>query len=249
VLSPELGKPACGLRGDTRAVVEIVRRESQIPAVAARSHARRLETEGWLARYPMTRGDGSLFVATRVGIAVVALPVRAAGPPAPTWWAHHCAVAWMASWVKLRGHELLGARELLDGDEWSGEISWRDRSGYKNAKHRPDLIACHREGARFAIEVELAKKSTERLRAILSRHAVWRSLRQSRGVIYVCADQEGRERIRKHGASVGLVRGVLRVELLDTIKAQALAAHEEIRITRVSRESAAAPPMLAVDAS
>jgi hypothetical protein len=63
--------------------------------VAARSHARRLEREGWLARYPMTRGDGSLFQATRTGVTVVALPVRPAGPPAATWWAHHCAVAWM----------------------------------------------------------------------------------------------------------------------------------------------------------
>ena len=38
--------------------------------VAARSHARRLEKEGWLARYPMTRGEGCLFVATRTGVSV-----------------------------------------------------------------------------------------------------------------------------------------------------------------------------------
>lgn len=50
--------------------------------VAARSHARRLELEGWLARYPMTRGEGSLFLATRAGIAVSGVPVRAACPPA-----------------------------------------------------------------------------------------------------------------------------------------------------------------------
>ena len=202
--------------------------------VAARSHARRLEAEGWLARYPMTRGDGCLFVATRTGITVAAVPVRVSGPPAPTWWAHHCAVAWMAAWVKLRGHELLGPRELLDRDEWSGAISWRDRSGFKNAKHRPDLIACHRGGGYVAIEVELTKKSAERLRAVLSRHAVWRSLRQSGGVIYVCADQEARERIRKHGAAVGLVRGVLRVELLDTIKAQARVARAEFKAARTT---------------
>src|SRR5947209_9223694 len=113
----------------------------------------------------MTRGSGSLFLATRTGIAVAAVPVRPAGLPAPTWWAHHCAVAWMAAWVKLRGHELLGARELLEGDEWSGEISWRDRSGFKTASHRPDLIVFGRKGGRFAIEVELAKKSGQRLRA------------------------------------------------------------------------------------
>jgi hypothetical protein len=46
--------------------------------VAARSHARRLEREGWLARYPMKRGDGSLFVATRRGVRMTDLPVTAA---------------------------------------------------------------------------------------------------------------------------------------------------------------------------
>jgi hypothetical protein len=51
--------------------------------VAARSHARRLEREAWLARFPMTRGEGSLFVATRTGISVLGLRLRAAGSPAP----------------------------------------------------------------------------------------------------------------------------------------------------------------------
>jgi hypothetical protein len=44
--------------------------------VAARSHARRLEREGWLARFPMTRGEGSLFVATWTGISVLGLRLR-----------------------------------------------------------------------------------------------------------------------------------------------------------------------------
>jgi hypothetical protein len=38
--------------------------------VAARSHARRLEREGWLERWPMTWGEGSLFLATRKGMLV-----------------------------------------------------------------------------------------------------------------------------------------------------------------------------------
>jgi hypothetical protein len=44
-------------------------------------------------------------------------------------------------------------------------------------------------------------------------------------VIYVCADEDGCERVNKHGAHVGLVKSRgLRVEPLHTIKAQALAA-------------------------
>jgi hypothetical protein len=156
----------------------------------------------------------------------------------------------MAAWVKLRGHELLGARELLEGDEWSGEISWRDRSGFKNATHRPDLILLARTGGRVAIEVELTKKSAERLRAILARHAVWASMRRTGGVIYVCADQDGCKRIAKHGADVGIAKGSgLRVELLETIKDQALAAHQEVRAARHSRRCAATRPVLAVDRS
>jgi len=193
--------------------------------VAARSHARRLELEGWLARYPMTRGAGSLFLATRPGIAVAGLSLRAAGPPAPTWWAHHCGVAWAAAWLMLRGHAFSGARELLEEGKWSGEITWRDRRGYREATHRPDLVA-HRNGGHVALEIELARKSIERLRAILSRHLLWRSDGTTGGVVYVCGDLDGCERIRTVGAKVGFVgaRHGLRVELLDTIKAQAIEA-------------------------
>jgi hypothetical protein len=196
----------------------------------------------------MTRGEGSLFLATRAGIAVSGVPVRAACPPAPTWWTHHCAVAWTAAWVKLRGHGLIGARELLDGDQWSGEISWRDRSGFKTAKHRPDLVACRSGGRPIPIEVELTKKSAARLRAVLERHAVWRSGGQTGGVMYVCADAEGCERVKKHAADVGLfIGGGLRLELLDTIKSHVLAGYEAARAERLSKSSAATTPMLTVD--
>src|SRR5436305_10508652 len=42
--------------------------------VAARSHARRLEAEGWLERQPMTRGQGSLFLATLTGLRMTGVP-------------------------------------------------------------------------------------------------------------------------------------------------------------------------------
>lgn len=215
--------------------------------MAARSHARRLEKEGWLARYPMTRGEGSLFVATRTGVAVAAVAVRAAGQPAPTWWAHHCGVAWAAAWLKVRGHDFLGARQVLEDARYAGKISWRDRRGYNTSSHRPDLVA--RTGrAGVAIEVELAKKSAERLRAILWHYAIWRSTKGG-AVIYVCADDELCQRVRTVGKAVGLPPdgGWLRVELLETIKAQAYAGYEAAKSERLSRPSAAPRPMLAVD--
>jgi hypothetical protein len=209
--------------------------------VAARSHARRLEQQGWLARYPMTRGEGSLFVATRTGNRVLAVSLRAAGPPGPTWWAHHCGCAWMAAWLGLRGHPFLGDRELLEDRAWSGEISWQDRKGYHDARHRPDLVGINKEdGWAVSIEVELAQKSIERLRAILWMHAQWRAYRRAGGVIYVCGDQDGCERVRrvaeKSGSfppgSIGL-----RIELLDTIKRAAIEMSEQTRAARSSRSA------------
>ena len=193
--------------------------------VAARSHARRLEREGWLARYPMRRGDGCLFVATRVGVAVAGVPVRAPGEPAPTWWAHHCGVAWMAAWLTVRPREFKGSRELLAFDTWSDTISWWDHKGHHESRHRPDLVGFRLDGRPIAVEVELAPKSIERLRGILFRHAVWRHAGKSNGVYYVCGDEDGLKRIRK-AANTGRAFRYddlgLTLELLDTIKLQAV---------------------------
>jgi hypothetical protein len=60
----------------------------------------------------MRRGDDSLFVATRAGVAVAGVPVRAPGVPTPTWWAHHCGVAWMAAWLTDRRRTFLGGCEV-----------------------------------------------------------------------------------------------------------------------------------------
>jgi hypothetical protein len=51
---------------------------------AAGSHARRLERQGWLERHRMTRGKGSLLVATRRGVRMSGLEVGAPATPAPT---------------------------------------------------------------------------------------------------------------------------------------------------------------------
>lgn len=204
--------------------------------VAARHHARRLESEGWLERYPMTRGEGSLFVATRAGVAMVGIAVRAAGRPAPTWWAHLCGCAWTAAWLTARGRELQGCREVLVDPVWAGTVRWHDHKGAHRAGHRPDL-AWVPDGGRVAIEVELAQKSTERLRAILGLHARWRASGTSSGVLYVCGDPDGCDRITTIAEAVGLLTakgGGLRVELLEAMRAQALVACEANRMDRVA---------------
>ncbi len=169
--------------------------------VAARNHARRLEREAWLERCPMTRGDGSLFLATRKGVTVLGLPVIAATTPAPTWWAHDSACACAASWMTVRGRRFLGSRELLDDPEWSGKLHWLDRHSFKQSGHRPDLVGFIQD-ASVAIEVELAPKSKPRLAAILNLS--WLISRKTGGVIYICGDDEGCRRIKRAGERVSI---------------------------------------------
>lgn len=206
--------------------------------VAAWSHARRLEREGWLRRVPMARGDGSLFMATRVGVAVASAWVTAPKPPAPTWWAHLSGCAWMAAWLTVRGREMFAPRELLDDDRWTDEVRWLERYAYwRTAGHRPDLVF-DLNGAAIAVEVELARKNAARMRAILDLHARWCRSGHTSGVFYVCDSEDGCERVRKFAGEKGLSvrpRGGLRVELLETIKQQTLEQAEARRRDRPAR--------------
>lgn len=206
--------------------------------VAARNHARRLEREGWLERRPMVRGDGSLFLATRKGIRVLGLPLIAASTPAPTTWAHDSACAWTAAWLTVRGRTYLGPREILDDPHWAGKLDWRDRHSLKRSGHRPDLIGFVSDMA-IAFEVELAPKSKARLHAILQLHVGWIVARKTHAVIYICGDDDGSRRIERAAQQVGVdqSRGLLRIELLDTIKAETVAAFDAAR-TAIERTAA-----------
>lgn len=122
---------------------------------------------------------------------------------------------------------MLGSREVLADPCWSGEVTWQDAKGFHRRGHRPDLVAVHpRSGVGVPLEVELTQKSANRLRAILELHAAWRGAGKSGGVFYICADSDGCSRIRRIANQVGLRddvdRGGLRIELLETIKVQAI---------------------------
>jgi hypothetical protein len=200
------------------------------PATAY-SHAQRLVAAGWAARCPTTKGSGSLLYCTAAGIrvvAVVAAPLVRA--PAPTSWAHCRACAWTAAWLSARGRELLGPRQLLADDFWRGELTWQDRSGTHRRTHRPDLAGGLGGGPLMPIEVELTRKSKARLRSVLALHAAWIAAGKTGAVLYVCGTRTLAERVRAQGAEVGLNAGAglerktLRVELLEDIREQAIAA-------------------------
>jgi hypothetical protein len=172
----------------------------------AEHHARRLERAGWLSRHPTSYGEGSLLLATREGIERAAVPVASARPPAPTWWAHTRACAWTAAWLTQRGQLLLGCREVDGDDRWRGELRWRDRGAWRTSGHRPDLVRVIDETP-VTVEVELARKSSSRLSAILELHALWRLQGKTGGVVYVCGSERTGSRVRRIAERHGLSRG------------------------------------------
>jgi hypothetical protein len=191
----------------------------------------------------MTWGEGSLFLATRKSVLVLGVPLIPASTPAAAWWAHDCACPWAAAWLTVRGWSFLGQREVLSRPEWSGQLHWQDRNSFKRSGHRPDLVAW-RDSSTFAIEVELAGKSRPRLDAILKLHDDWILDAKTGGVIYICGDEEGQRRVERSANRVAPFGRKLRLELLDTIKEQTVAAYEASRSGHAAGASAAPAPML-----
>jgi hypothetical protein len=174
---------------------------------------------------------------------MLGVPLIAASTPAPTWWAHDSACAWTAAWLTVRGRMCLGQREVLSRPEWSGRLQWQDRNSFKRSGHRPDLVAL-RDSSRFAIEVELAGKSRPRLDAILKLHDDWIRGGQIGGVIYICGNEESQRRVERSAQRVAPFGRKLRLELLDTIKEQTIAAREAPRSGRAAGASAGSASML-----
>ena len=196
--------------------------------------SRQLVHAGWVERMPMTRGEGSLLLATTAGVEMAGVEARPPRPPAPTWWAHLVGCAWTAAWFTARGREIQGPREIDVDERWQGQIRWRNGHGQHEVGHRPDL-AFVPDGARIAVEVELARKSKPRLEAILDLHAAWRAAGETAGVIYICRSAHGRDRVVELAGARGLSReqgGGLRVELVADIQRQAVDAGEALRLER-----------------
>jgi hypothetical protein len=189
---------------------------------AAYSHASRLIEMRWAATTTMGRGAGSLIHPTRDGLQVVGVQAIAPGRPGPTWWAHCAGCAWTAAWLTQRGQLHLGCRELVGDDGWRGELRWRDRGGWRTSGHHPDLVRVI-EQTPVAVEVELARKSSARLSAILELHALWRSQGKTGGVMYICGTNRTAERVeraaQRHGLSRG--RGGLGLRTLPEVRAEA----------------------------
>jgi hypothetical protein len=198
----------------------------------ARSHASRLEREGWLERHRMFRGDGSLLVATRRGVRMTGLVVSAPTPPEPTWWAHDCACAWTAAWLTVRGApEWKGPREVLADPKLKGTVAWSTRVSLRRSGHRPDL-AVRTRGGLAAVEVELQRKDTGRMEGILMMYRDRIDDGKLAGVVYVCGSDARADRVHELANKVGIPAQALRIELLSDVREQtqsAAAAREGAR--------------------
>ena len=186
----------------------------------AESHSRRLEDEGLLRRFRMTRGLGSLFVASRQGVRLSGLDVTPCGAPTPFWWEHDCACAWTAAWLTVRGAEWRGPREVLADPELKGELEWQTRAGWRQATHRPDLALVIPSGS-VVVEVELQQKAKTRLGAVMSMYRRWLEQSQIAGIVYVCRSQKLADKVGAHGLEAGIASSAMRIELLESVQAEA----------------------------
>ena len=187
----------------------------------ARSHACRLEREGWLERHRMFRGDGSLLVATRRGVRMTGLAVSAPAPPEPTLWAHDCACAWTAAWLTVRGaRDWSGPRDVLADPDLKGTVVWSTRVSLRRSGHRPDL-AVRAPAGLMAVEVELQRKNTSRMGGILSMYRSWIDAGKLAGVVYVCGSDARAGRVYELANKAGIKGRTLRIELLSDVREEA----------------------------
>jgi hypothetical protein len=196
--------------------------------VAARSHARRLETEGWLTRHPMIRGDGYLFQATKTGAKEIGAEIGPVRTPHPLRWDYYDAVSWTAAWFKLAHLTMLTPREVAERPEWAMEITWPNRRrGPLKTIHRPDLVGFMRDGTRVTIELRFVHTPADHLAASVLAHSTWQTREQEEITGYVCTDDDDCDEVIKQASAAGLLEehGTLIVKTLDSVRSETLKAY------------------------
>jgi hypothetical protein len=184
----------------------------------AKSHAARLARERWIGRVARPAGESSLLFATRQGTRVAGMDVPPSPVPAPIWWDHLAASAWVAAWLTVRGREMVAPRELVADESWRGVV--KGAAGSRRLLHTPDLVGIVPGRRPAVIEVELARKSKARLRAILGLYYRWIASGKAGACVYVCGNADVKKLVIAQAQQVGLheTDGSLRVEMLEAIK-------------------------------
>jgi len=207
----------------------------------ARDHVTRLARAGLVERVAMRRGAGSLIVATSAGVREAGYPAtRALRSIAPMSWAHACGCAWVSAWLDLRlatrwaagdqaGLGWWSERDVAGDGFWRREVRHNEyQRGTVRVSHRPDL------GLRFGgrpvpVEVELKRKTRARLRGIL---AMYHDLSCGEdapfgGVLYVTANADIAENLRRAAGDVGLREPLISFRALTDVIEQTRAAADQ----------------------
>ena len=74
---------------------------------------------------------------------------------------------------------------------------------------------------RAAVEVELGRKSTSRLEAILTMYRRWIVEREIAGVAYICGTGARADSVSGTAGKVGLPPAAIKIELLDHVREEA----------------------------
>ena len=186
-------------------------------AGTGRSHVARLSREGWIDRVSRPLGKGSLFFATKLGIRVAGVDVPPAPPPAPIWWDHHDASAWVAAWLTVRGRELVGPRELI-ADELAGRGTGFPRRAaarpHPGPRRHRSRSPPSRDRGRARAQVQGAPASD------LGLHARWIASGKTGACVYICGNEDVHKLVIAQAQQAGLRTsdGSLRVEMLEAIK-------------------------------
>jgi hypothetical protein len=97
-----------------------------------------------------------------------------------------------------------------------------------------------------AVEVELERKTANRLGAILSLYARWLAEDRVTGVIYVCASKARADSITAAAAEAELPNDALRTELLDDVRTQAIKPSGRIKV-RITEKSSGSKTLWRTD--
>ena len=111
------------------------------------------------------------------------------------------ASAWVAAWLTVRGREMVAPRELIADQLWQGEV--KGVAGSRRVVHTPDLVGIVPARRPAVIEVELARKSKARLRAILGLYCRWIASGKVGACVYVCGHGEVRKLVVAQAEQVG----------------------------------------------
>ena len=152
----------------------------------AGSHARRLERAGWLARHRMTRGQGSLLVATRRGVRMSGLAVRARRRRRrrggrTTARARGRPPGWRAA------GEMARSARGAHGSPTEGRARMAHRNRPATRGHRPDLAVVMPTGSSRSRSSCSARQTIGSARSSAVRPVA--DERRITGLIYVCRDE------------------------------------------------------------